>query len=46
MVDENLGRKDNFFAEMAMLALDYARDPGTAITDPEMAVAVHFNSAG
>jgi ParB family transcriptional regulator, chromosome partitioning protein len=46
MVDENLGRKDNFFAEMAMLALDYARDPGTAITDPEMAVAVLFNSAG
>ena len=32
MVDENLVRKDISFAEMAMLALDYARDPGTATT--------------
>ena len=46
MVDENLVRKDISFAEMAMLALDYARDPGTAINDPEKAVAVLFKSAG
>lgn len=46
MVDENLVRKDISFAEMAMLALDYAGDPGTAITDPDKAVAVLFKSAG
>ena len=46
MVDENLVRKDISFAEMAMLALDYARDPGTAISDPDKAVAVLFKSAG
>lgn len=46
MVDENLVRKDISFAEMAMLALDYAADPGTAITDPDKAVAVLFKSAG
>lgn len=46
MVDENLVRKDISFAEMAMLALDYARDPGTAINDPDKAVAVLFKSAG
>lgn len=46
MVDENLVRKDISFAEMAMLALDYAADPGTAVTDPEKAVAVLFRSAG
>lgn len=46
MVDENLVRKDISFAEMAMLALDYARDPGTAVSDPEKAVAVLFKSAG
>ncbi len=46
MVDENLVRKDISFAEMAMLALDYARDPGTAINEPEKAVAVLFKSAG
>ncbi|MBA3911980.1 MAG: replication protein [Rhodobacter sp.] len=46
MVDENLVRKDISFAEMAMLALDYARDPGTATNDPEKAVAVLFKSAG
>lgn len=46
MVDENLVRKDISFAEMAMLALDYARDPGTAMNDPEKAVAVLFRSAG
>ena len=46
MVDENLVRKDISFAEMAMLALDYANDPGTATNDPEKAVAVLFKSAG
>jgi ParB family chromosome partitioning protein len=46
MVDENLVRKDISFAEMAMLALDYARDPGTPTEDPEKAVAVLFKSAG
>ncbi len=46
MVDENLVRKDISFAEMAMLALDYARDPGTTVNDPEKAVAVLFKSAG
>jgi len=46
MVDENLVRKDISFAEMAMLALDYASDPGTAISDPDKAVAVLFKSAG
>ncbi|MCO8146072.1 ParB/RepB/Spo0J family partition protein [Rhodovulum tesquicola] len=46
MVDENLVRKDISFAEMAMLALDYASDPGTAVSDPEKAVAVLFRSAG
>jgi ParB family chromosome partitioning protein len=46
MVDENLVRKDISFAEMAMLALDYARDPDTSASDPERAVAVLFKSAG
>ncbi|MES2539515.1 MAG: ParB N-terminal domain-containing protein [Pseudomonadota bacterium] len=46
MVDENLVRKDISFAEMAMLALDYAGDPGTATNDPDKAVAVLFKSAG
>lgn len=46
MVDENLVRKDISFAEMAMLALDYAADPGTAIDDPDKAVAALFKSAG
>jgi ParB family chromosome partitioning protein len=46
MVDENLVRKDISFAEMAMLALDYARDPGTLVNDPEKAVAVLYKSAG
>ncbi|MDP3193918.1 ParB/RepB/Spo0J family partition protein [Tabrizicola sp.] len=45
MVDENLVRKDISFAEMAMLALDYAGDPGTAVHDPDKAVAVLFRSA-
>jgi ParB family transcriptional regulator, chromosome partitioning protein len=46
MVDENLVRKDISFAEMAMLAIDYARDPGTAVIEPEKAVAILFKSAG
>ncbi|WP_395541263.1 ParB/RepB/Spo0J family partition protein [Neotabrizicola sp. sgz301269] len=46
MVDENLVRKDISFAEMAMLALDYAADPGIAVTDPDKAVALLFKSAG
>lgn len=46
MVDENLVRKDISFAEMATLALNYARDPGTAETDPDRAVAELFQSAG
>lgn len=46
MVDENLVRKDISFAEMAQLALDYAADPGTAIEDPDKAVAELFKSAG
>ena len=46
MVDENLIRKDISFAEMAMLAVDYAADPETRLNDPEKAVAVLFKSAG
>ncbi len=46
MVDENLVRKDISFAEMAQLALDYARDPQTEERDPEKAVAQLFKSAG
>ncbi len=46
MVDENLVRKDISFAEMAMLAIDYAADPETEVTDPEKAVAILFKSAG
>lgn len=46
MVDENLVRKDISFAEMAMLALDYAADPLTPVTDPDKAVARLFKSAG
>jgi ParB family chromosome partitioning protein len=46
MVDENLVRKDISFAEMALLALDYAGDPGTEVLDPEKAVAVLYKSAG
>lgn len=46
MVDENLVRKDISFAEMAMLALNYARDPQTAEHDPDRAVAELFKSAG
>lgn len=46
MVDENMVRKDISFAEMAMLALNYARDPGTVENDPDRAVAELFHSAG
>lgn len=46
MVDENLVRKDISFAEMARLALDYARDPNTLQDDPDKAVAELFQSAG
>ena len=46
MVDENLVRKDISFAEMAALALNYARDPSTAENDPDKAVAQLFQSAG
>lgn len=46
MVDENLVRKDISFAEMAVLALNYARDPMTAENDPDKAVALLFQSAG
>lgn len=46
MVDENLVRKDISFGEMAGLALNYARDPATAETDPDRAVAQLFQSAG
>jgi ParB family chromosome partitioning protein len=46
MVDENLVRKDISFAEMAMLAADYAADPLTKVSDPDKAVAELFKSAG
>jgi len=46
MVDENLVRKDISFAEMAALALRYARDTATDCDDPEKAVAILFKSAG
>jgi ParB family transcriptional regulator, chromosome partitioning protein len=46
MVDENLVRKDVSFIEMATLARDYARDPGTDCDDPDKAVAILYKSAG
>lgn len=46
MVDENLVRKDISFAEMAQLAINYARDPMTQESDPDRAVAELFRSAG
>lgn len=46
MVDENLVRKDISFAEMAQLAISYARDPLTQESDPDRAVAELFKSAG
>ena len=45
MVDENMVRKDISYAEMARLALHYAADPETAVSDPDKAVAVLFQSA-
>lgn len=46
MVDENMVRKDISFAEMAMLAINYAKDPGTKESDPDRVVAELFQSAG
>ena len=46
MVDENLVRKDISFAEMAGLAIKYARDAAIECDDPEKAVAILFKSAG
>ena len=46
MVDENMVRKDISFAEMAMLAISYAADPGTKEFDPDRVVAELFRSAG
>ncbi len=46
MVDENLVRKDVSFAEMALLARDYAADPETNCDDADKAVAILFKSAG
>ncbi|NPD16806.1 ParB N-terminal domain-containing protein [Xinfangfangia sp. D13-10-4-6] len=46
MVDENMVRKDISFAEMAMLAISYAGDPGTKEVDPDRVVAELFRSAG
>lgn len=45
MVDENLIRKDISFAEMAKLAITYADDLETDVTDAEKAVAILFQSA-
>jgi ParB family chromosome partitioning protein len=45
MVDENLIRKDISLAEMAQLAIYYALDPHTDISDPEKAVTKLFKSA-
>lgn len=46
MVDENLVRKDISFAEMALLALNYAADPHTPVDEPDKAVTTLFQSAG
>lgn len=45
MVDENLIRKDISFAEMAKLAITYADDLETDVTDADRAVATLFQSA-
>lgn len=45
MVDENLVRKDISLAEMAQLAIYYAMDPHTDISDPDKAVSKLFKSA-
>lgn len=44
MVDENLVRKDISFAEMAVLAIEYANDPQIKQNDPNKAVADLFTS--
>jgi len=46
MVDENLVRKDISFAEMAGLAIKYAKDPATDCDGADKAVAILFKSAG
>lgn len=46
MVDENLVRKDISFAEMAMMAINFALDPTTEESEPNRAVAQLFQSAG
>ncbi len=46
MVDENLVRKDISFAEMASLAIKYAKDNATECNDPDKVVAILFKSAG
>ncbi|MCR8548962.1 ParB N-terminal domain-containing protein, partial [Salipiger sp. P9] len=46
MVDENLVRRGVSFAEMAQLALNFARDPQTGVDDVEGAVALLYASAG
>ncbi|KUF10022.1 ParB/RepB/Spo0J family partition protein [Pseudoponticoccus marisrubri] len=46
MVDENLIRRDISFAEMATLALNYARDPDTPELTPFEAADLLFASAG
>ena len=46
MVDENLVRKDISFAEMASLAIKYAKDEATDCNDPDKVVAILFKSAG
>lgn len=46
MIDENLVRKDLSFAEMAMAAQNYAKDPDTETNDLDGAVAALFKSTG
>lgn len=46
MVDENLMRRDISFAEMAQLALAYARDEGTSTANARDAVDILFASSG
>lgn len=46
MVDENLVRRDISFAEMAQLAVSFAKDPQTNAVSPHDAVDKLFASAG
>lgn len=46
MVDENLVRRNVSFAEMAQLALEYAKDKKTSCNTVEEAVAVLYASSG